>query len=108
LGRATPLSDWSFLTRHAEVLLCIARDPGIRLRDIGDTVGITERRVYSIVADLAAAGYIVKERDGRRTRYELQPHLPLATPVGREGTIGELLALLVEDADLDGDGRASP
>ena len=91
------MSEWSFLTTHAEVLLCIARDPGIRLKDIGATVGITERRAYSIVADLAAAGYVVKERDGRRTRYELQADLPLPTQVGREGTIGELLTLLVED-----------
>lgn len=102
------MSEWSFLTTHAQVLLCIARDPGIRLRDIGDAVGITERRAYSIVADLAEVGYIVKERDGRRTRYELQPHLPLVTQVGREGTIGELLALLVDDADRDDGGRPAP
>lgn len=99
------MSEWSFLTTHAEVLLCIARDPGIRLRDIGATVGITERRAYSIVADLAEAGYLVKEREGRRTRYQLQPHLPLATQVGREGTIGELLALLVDDPGFDERGR---
>jgi len=91
------MSHWSFLTTHAEVLLCIARDPGIRLRDIGATVGITERRAYSLVADLAEAGYVVKERDGRRTRYQLQPDLPLTTQVGRAGTIGELLELLVDD-----------
>jgi hypothetical protein len=94
---------WSFLTTHAEVLLCIARDPGIRLRDIGAAVGITERRAYSIVADLADAGYLVKEREGRRSRYQLQPDLPLGGPVGREGTIGELLALLLDDPD-----RAAP
>ena len=89
------MGDWSFLTTHAEVLLCIASDPGIRLRDIGDTVGITERRAYSVVADLAAAGYIVKEREGRRTRYQLRPDLPIASPLGREKTIGELLELLL-------------
>ena len=91
------MSEWSFLTTHAEVLLCIAGDPGIRLRDIGDAVGITERRAYSIVADLADAGYIVKVRDGRRNRYELQPDLPLDAPGGRTRTIGELLSLLVEE-----------
>ena len=91
------MSEWSFLTTHAEVLLCIADDPGIRLRDIGDAVGITERRAYAVVADLADAGYIVKERDGRRNRYELQPDLPLVAPGGRTRTIGELLELLIDD-----------
>lgn len=93
------MTDWSFLTTHAEVLLCIAHDPGIRLRDIGAAVGITERRAYSIVADLATVGYVVKERDGRRNRYQLQPDLPLGNPIGREGTIGELLAWLLDEPD---------
>jgi hypothetical protein len=88
---------WTFLTSHAQVLLCIAHDPGIRLRDIGTTLGITERRAFGIVADLTEAGYVVKERDGRRNRYQLQPHMPLDSPVGREGTIGELLTVLVDD-----------
>src|ERR1700724_991947 len=79
--------EWSFLTNHARVLLCIAHDPGIRLRDICATLGITERRAFGIVAHLTEAGYVVKERDGRRSRYQLQPHMPLYGPVGREGTI---------------------
>lgn len=91
------MSEWSFLTTHAEVLLCIAQDPGIRLRDIGVKVGITERRAYSIVADLADAGYIVKERDGRRTRYQLQRDLSVDAPGNRTHTIGELLAVLADD-----------
>jgi hypothetical protein len=89
-------SEWTFLTNHARVLLCIAHDPGIRLRDLATTLGITERSAYGIVTDLATAGYVVKERDGRRNRYRVQHHLPLREPVGRERTIGELLALLVE------------
>jgi DNA-binding IclR family transcriptional regulator len=89
---------WSFLTNHARVLLCIAHDPGTRLRDIGATLGITERRAFGIVADLTGAGYVVKERDGRRSRYQLQPHMPLYGLGGREGTIGELLAVLVDDS----------
>lgn len=101
------MSEWSFLTTHAEVLLCIARDPGIRLRDIGLSVGITERRAYSVVADLAAAGYIVKERDGRRTRYQLQHDLPLEVPLGRTHTIGELLALLVDEPAGSGSTEVS-
>ena len=87
-------AGWTFLTNHAQVLLCIARDPGIRLRDIADRVGITERSAYSIVLDLAEAGYIVKEKSGRRNRYQIQAHLPLPEPTSRERTVGEVLALL--------------
>lgn len=91
--------DWAFLTNHARVLLCIAHDPGVRLRDIGTALGITERRAFSIVTDLTAAGYVIKERDGRRNRYQLQPHMPLESSVGREGTIGELLTVLLDDTN---------
>jgi DNA-binding transcriptional ArsR family regulator len=86
--------EWSFLTNHARVLLCIARDPGVRLRDIAATLGITERTAFGVVADLTDAGYVVKERDGRRNRYEIQHHLPLAEPTSQERTIGEVLELL--------------
>jgi hypothetical protein len=85
---------WTFLTNHAQVLLCIAGDPGIRLRDIADRVGITERGAYGIVVDLTLAGYIVKEKTGRRNHYQIRAHLPLPEPTGRERTIGEILALL--------------
>jgi hypothetical protein len=87
-------ANWTFLTNHAQVLLCIARDPGIRLRDIADRVSITERSAYAIVLDLAEAGYIVKEKSGRRNRYQIQAHLPLPEPTSRERTVGEVLALL--------------
>jgi DNA-binding transcriptional ArsR family regulator len=88
------MAEWSFLTNHARVLLCIARDPGVRLRDIAATLGITERTAFGIVADLTDAGYVVKERDGRRNRYDIQHHLPLADPTSQERTIGEVLELL--------------
>jgi DNA-binding IclR family transcriptional regulator len=88
--------EWAFLTNHGRVLLCIAHDPGVRLRDIAAEVGVTERTAYGIVTDLAEAGYVVKEKDGRRNRYEVQGHLPLRDAVTRERTIGEVLALLVE------------
>ena len=88
------VESWSFLTNHARVLLRIAGDPGARLRDIAAGLGITERSAYSIVTDLAAAGYVVKEKDGRRNRYHVQAHLPLPEPVGRERTVGEVLAIL--------------
>ena len=93
------MADWSFLTNHARVLLCIAHDRGVRLRDIADRVGITERTAYGIVTDLTDAGYVVKQKDGRRNRYQIQEHLPLPESAGRERTIGELLALLAGAED---------
>jgi hypothetical protein len=88
------MDGWSFLTNHGRVLLCIAHDPGVRLRDIAATVGITERSAYGIVTDLAAAGYAVKQKDGRRNRYQIQAHLPLPGPTSQQLAIGEVLALL--------------
>jgi len=88
------VASWSFLTNHARVLLCIAHDPGMRLRDIAASVGITERSAYGIVTDLAEAGYIVKQKDGRRNRYQIQAHLPLRESAGQQPAIGEILALL--------------
>jgi DNA-binding MarR family transcriptional regulator len=90
-------AGWTFLTNHAQVLLCIARDPDMRLRDIAARLGITERSTYGIVIDLAQAGYIVKQKDGRRNRYEIRSHLPLPGPASPERTVGEILALLVGD-----------
>ena len=87
--------SWSFLTNHARVLLCVAHDPGVRLRDIAASLGITERSAFGIITDLVKAGYVVKEKDGRRNRYHIQAHLPLAEPASRVRTIGEVLALLV-------------
>jgi predicted ArsR family transcriptional regulator len=93
--------NWSFLTCHARVLMCIARDPGARLRDIAASLGITERSACGIVAELAEAGYVVKQKDGRRNRYQIQAHLPLPEPASRERTVGEVLALLAgTDATL--------
>ena len=89
------MGDWSFLTSHGRVLLCVAHDPGVRLRDIATTLGITERSASAIVGKLADAGYVVKERDGRRNRYIVQHDLPLPETTIRERTIGEVLDLLV-------------
>jgi predicted transcriptional regulator len=86
--------SWSFLTNHAQVLGSIAQDPGIRLREIGDAVGITERAAHRIVVELAAAGYISRQRKGRRNQYTIQSHLPLPDPLAREQSIGDLLAIL--------------
>ena len=99
------MESWSFLTNHARVLVCIAHDPGVRLRDIAERVGITERRAYDIVSDLAHAGYVVKEKEGRRNRYRVQAHQPLREPTAREIPIGEMLDLLVGAGTGAGPGR---
>ena len=88
------MESWGFLTNHARVLLCLARDPGARLRDIASSLAITERSAYGIVSDLADAGYVVKHKDGRRNRYQVQEHLPLRDPAAAETPIGQVLALL--------------
>ena len=88
------MAGWSFLAGHARVLLCIAHDPGVRLRDSAARTGVTERTAGSIVADLTEGGYVVKHKDGRRNRYQIQAHLPLPGTDSRERTIGEILALL--------------
>ena len=88
--------SWTFLTNHAQVLVCIARDPGIRLRDIGERVGITERAAHRIVVELADAGYITRKRNGRRNHYTINPHFPLPDPIAREQNVGELLAILTD------------
>jgi predicted transcriptional regulator len=90
------VATWSFLTNHARALVCIAHDPGVRLRDIARALDITERSAYGIIADLVEAGYIVKDKDGRRNRYEIQGHLRLPESIAQERTVGEVLALLVE------------
>jgi DNA-binding IclR family transcriptional regulator len=74
--------------------MCIAHDPGARLRDIAASLGITERSAYGIVTDLAGAGYVIKQKDGRRNRYQIQAHLPPPEAASQEPAIGEVLAIL--------------
>lgn len=88
------MAPWTFLTNHGRALLCIARDPDIRLRDIAVALGITERRAYGIVNDLTEAGYVIKEKEGRRNRYQVQEHLPLPEAPDQEQAIGEVLSLM--------------
>ena len=87
--------EWTFLTNHGRALVLIAHDPNARLRDIAAALDITERTAFGIVVDLADAGYILKEKDGRRNRYEIQGHLPLPETMNHQRTIGEVLDLLV-------------
>jgi hypothetical protein len=99
------MRTWGFLTNHALVLLCIARDPGVRLRDIAASVGITERSAFGIVSDLAEAGFIIKEKGGRRNRYRVEADLPVPESADRRLAIGDLLALVGgKDARVDRGG----
>ena len=102
------MANWTFLTTHARVLLLVAHDPGVRLRDIAASLDITERSAFGIITDLVEAGYVVKEKDGRRNRYHVQAHLPLPEPTARERTVGEMLALLTgADATVTGKSAAA-
>ena len=96
--------SWSFLTNYAQVLLCIAHDPGVRLREIGEAVGITERAAHRIVVELAAAGYISRRRNGRRNHYTIESHLPLPDPLARAQKIGDLLAVLTGNSLAETNG----
>jgi predicted ArsR family transcriptional regulator len=85
---------WSFLTNHARVLLCLSEDSGIRLREVGDRVGITERAAHRIVGELEAAGYVSRVREGRRNRYTVHSHLALPDPLARDRRVGDLIEVL--------------
>lgn len=84
--------NWSFLTNHARAMLFLAKDEGSRLRDIAAALDVTERTAHSIISNLTDAGYVAKEKDGRRNVYHIQAHLPLHDSNG-ERAIGELLRL---------------
>jgi DNA-binding MarR family transcriptional regulator len=89
------MPKWTFLSNHGQVLLSIARDPAVRLRDIGDQVGITERAAHRIVGELVEAGYLRRERKGRRNRYTITTHRRLPDPLARDRSISDLLGVLV-------------
>ncbi len=89
---------WTFLSNHGHVLVCIAEDAEVRGRDIALRVGITERAAQSIVADLVEAGYVSRDRVGRRNRYEIHAERPLRHPIEQEHSIGELLVALGRQA----------
>src|SRR6202167_1016973 len=86
---------WKFLTNHAQVLACIAHDPGVLLREISERVGITERAAHRIVTELTDGGYITRERNGRRNHYTIQCGLPLPGRLGRVQRISDLLTILI-------------
>lgn len=88
---------WTFLTNHAHVLLCIARDPNARIRDMAAHVGITERAVQRIIAELEVEGYLTHDREGRRNVYRVRAHLPMRHPMERGTKVQALLALVRDD-----------
>lgn len=92
------MAEWTFFTNHAHVLLCIARDPCSRIRDMATAVGITERATQAIVADLVDSGYLARERIGRRNRYKIHIELPLRHPLEANSVIGDLLHILADGA----------
>ncbi len=98
--------SWNFLTNHAHVLLCVANDPGVRLRDIAEAVGITERGAHKILSQLVEEGYVRRERQGRRNHYEVLTDLPLRHPLVQEREIGDLLAVLTRQRR--GEDRGGP
>ena len=101
----SPSSDpadggWQFVTNHTQVLLCIARDPNVRLRDIADAVGITLGSAQRILADLVQAGYVQRERCGRRNRYIVNRETPMRRHAAQRGhDIAALLDLLGPPGD---------
>ena len=96
--RSAGAAGWDFLTNHAHVLTCIAHDPGIRLRDIAAAVGITERAAHRILSELVEEGYVLRERQGRRNRYQVVPELPLRHPLVEGREVGDLLDVLLGSA----------
>jgi len=97
VDEATP--RWKFLTNHAQVLACIANDPGVLLREISERVGITERAAHRIVTELSGDGYIERERHGRRNRYTIQSGLPLPDRLGRTQLVSDLLRILIDTTE---------
>ena len=86
--------QWRFVTNHTQVLLCISRDPDVRLRDVAEMVGITERAVQRIVVDLVEGGFLQRQRVGRRSRYVINGDIEMRHPAQAGHDIGELLSLL--------------
>lgn len=99
--------EWTFLSNHSHVLLCIAREPEILLREVADRVGITERAVQRIVADLEGAGYLSRVRTGRRNHYEVHADRPLRHPVEAHCPVSALLAMVLGRPEGDGDGEGA-
>jgi predicted transcriptional regulator len=93
-GEARPDRAWTFVTHHFLVLLCIAENPDVRMSEVAERVGVTERAVQRLVGDLVDAGYLVRSRRGRRNHYAIDSEMPLRHLETQHRQLGELLALL--------------
>jgi hypothetical protein len=92
--------EWTFLTNHAAAMLCVAHNPGMTLRQVGDCVGITERAAHRIVSDLVDDGYLIRTRDGRRNHYEVRRRTPLRDPLLGDRPVGDMLDALPADPSI--------
>lgn len=92
----TPQAAWTFLTNHSHVLLCLAAEPELPLREVAQRVGITERSVHRIVGELEAAGYLERSREGRHNRYAIRRSVPLRHPIESHRRVGDLIAMVLE------------
>lgn len=99
-GPPAPGAGWTFLSNHGHVLICLAREPGLRLRDVADRVGITERAVQKIVQDLEDGGILERHKQGRRNAYDISTTVPLRHPVESHRTVGDLLSAVLTDPEL--------
>lgn len=90
------LPGWTFLSNYSHVLICLSGDPGMRMRDVAQNVGITERAVQRIVSELEAAGALRRTKEGRQNRYEIAMDLPLRHPLEKHRTIGDLLRTIIQ------------
>jgi DNA-binding MarR family transcriptional regulator len=99
---------WTCLSNHGHVLVCLARNPDARLRDVASKVGITERAVQKIVSDLEAGGVLTREKDGRRNRYQLHADPALRHPLEAHRTVGDLLRMLLTDEEIEQNGLDRP
>ncbi len=97
---ASSIRGWTFLTNHGHVLICLHRDPRMRIRDIATEVGITDRAVQAILLDLEQGGYLTKEKVGRRNEYRVHPDLAFRHPSEAMRPIGELLRIFDQEATL--------
>ena len=91
-----PEHRWTFLSNHAHVLICLAQDPDLRLREVAERIGITERAVQNIISDLETEGLVTRFREGRRNTYELNLARPLRHPIERHRQVGDLVQLILE------------
>jgi predicted transcriptional regulator len=102
------LRSWTFLTKHADVFLALARESTMRIPEIAIAAAITERSTYRILADLEHAGYVRRRKEGRRNHYELRVDLPLGEPLVEDGFLRDLVAVIQAGEPRAGATRGCP